>query len=382
MSLLLDALKKSGHGQNATANESSAPPDISSGLTLEDLPAQSSPSSLPQQSPQTQPTPTALPASRSEPTRDAGKNLFAAKKKAAPVKRKIQLGIVPIALICGTLFGSGYGYYVYLQIQPRPVARAVVSAPPTTPAIQIAANTPPPAPAVQTPAAPIQHEPVEKAPVVSKHTTATSHRSKSHPAQTFTIEKQQQIDTITPLLEAAYRAYRAGDFATAQKNYGEVLRQDANNRDALLGMAAIAQQQGQDAAAAQYYGQLLALDPRDAQANAGMSALGKGGQSDKESRLKLLLEQQPQSSALHFALGNLYAEQSRWSEAQQAYFDAYSLQPDAAQYAYNLAISLDHLGLGKQAAQYYRRALQLDTSGNTNFDHTQAQHRLDELKAP
>jgi Tfp pilus assembly protein PilF len=367
MSLLLDALKKSGHGQNVTASDGGTPPDTAPGFTLEELPTQSSPPAQP-----AQPI-----ASKSEPARDAGKNLFAA-KKAAPMKKKIKLGIVPLALIFATLFGSGYGYYVYLQIQPTPVARAVVSVPPPQPAPQQQAVA-----VIAPPITPLASQQTER-PAIAAETrpSAPVHRHTSRTAQTFTIEKQQQVDTITPLLEAAYRAYRAGDFASAQKNYGEVLRQDANNHDALLGMATIAQQQGQDATAAQYYGQLLALDPRDALASAGISALGKGGQADKESRLKLLLEQQPQSSALHFALGNLYAEQSRWSEAQQSYFDAYSLQPDAAQYAYNLAISLDHLSQGKQAAQYYRRALQLDTSGNTNFDHTQAQHRLDELKAP
>ncbi|HMC12726.1 MAG TPA: hypothetical protein VKG67_00085, partial [Gallionellaceae bacterium] len=90
MSLLLDALKKSGQKQNATANGSGAPPDATPGLTLEELHTQ-------------QPQPAQPAHSRSEPARDAGKNLFAA-KKAAPAKGKIKLGIVPIALIGGVLF--------------------------------------------------------------------------------------------------------------------------------------------------------------------------------------------------------------------------------------------------------------------------------------
>lgn len=364
MSLLLDALKKSGKNQNATANGSGATPAAPPGLTLEELPRQQPQSA--------QPAPT-----RSEPARDAGKNLFTA-KKAAPAKGKIKLGIVPIALIAGTLIGSGYGYYVWRQISgpstalrpapPRPVQ-------PVPPSPQIAVNT------MQPPAALAPVPPAESVQIAKKTAVETHYRAPRQ-TQAFTIEKHQQVDTITPLVEAAYLAYRSGDLAAAQKNYGEVLQQDDKNHDALLGMAAISRQQGQDALAAQYYEQLLALDPRDALANAGISALRKGGQADKESSLKLLLEQQPQSAALHFALGNFYAEQSRWPEAQQAYFDAYSLQTDAAQYAYNLAVSLDHLGQGKQAAQYYRRALQLDISGNPNFDHTLAQQRLDELKAP
>lgn len=290
----------------------------------------------------------------------------------------MKLGIVPITLIGATLFGSAYGYYVWRQISgPAVAVRYTKTQPvpvPVQPSPQVAVNTLPPL--AQTSAPPVEQVQIAQRPAVR------AHRHAPRQTQPFAIEKHQQVDTISPLLQEAYRAYGNGDLTAAQRDYAEVLQQDGKNRDALLGLAAIAQQQAQDPLAAQYYGQLLALDPRDALANAGMSALGKGGQSGKESHLKLLLEQQPQSAALHFALGNLYAEQSRWPEAQQAYFDAYSLQPDAAQYAYNLAVGLDHLGQVKLASQYYRRALQLDTSGNANFNHSQTQQRLDELKAP
>jgi uncharacterized protein HemY len=63
------------------------------------------------------------------------------------------------------------------------------------------------------------------------------------------------------------------------------------------------------------------------------------------------------SAALFFALGNLYARQGRWSEAQQAYFQAYALEPDNADHLFNVAVSLDHLRQKKLAAQYYRMAL-------------------------
>jgi hypothetical protein len=40
---------------------------------------------------------------------------------------------------------------------------------------------------------------------------------------------------------------------------------------------------------------------------------------------------------------------------------------------------MDHLGQRKLAAQHYQQALQLDVSGNSGFDHGQAQQRLNEL---
>lgn len=376
MSLLLDALKKSGHEQNA-AGEGGAPKFE---LSLEDAPPAPSAAKPAAAAPAAQ----GLPP-RSEPARDAGKNLFSAKKPAPGKKMKIKLGIVPLTLIFALLFGSGYGYYVWLQIQPRPVARRVAPPPaPPVPAPAPAATAPAMAPPAAAPVQPVHTATPEPAPAIAppaeKPPVTVHHRSARSPAQNFTIERQTQEDGITPLLQAAYKAYRAGDFATAKQKYGAVLRQDENNRDALLGLAAIAQQQGEDTAAAQHYARLLALDPRDPDAQAGISALEKSGGANKESRLKMLLEQLPQAASLHYALGNLYSTQSRWSEAQQAYFDAYTLRPDAAQYAYNLAISLDHLGQAKLAAQYYQRALQLDAAGSAGIDHPSVEQRLNQLQ--
>jgi tetratricopeptide (TPR) repeat protein len=47
---------------------------------------------------------------------------------------------------------------------------------------------------------------------------------------------------------------------------------------------------------------------------------------------------------------------ARWNDAQQAYFRAYSAEPDNPDILYNLAISLEHLRQNKLAAQYYAQA--------------------------
>ncbi|MBI5428928.1 MAG: tetratricopeptide repeat protein [Nitrosomonadales bacterium] len=47
--------------------------------------------------------------------------------------------------------------------------------------------------------------------------------------------------------------------------------------------------------------------------------------------------------------------------------------------AFNLAVSLDRLGQKKSAAQYYQRALELDSKSSAGFDHAQISQRIEEL---
>jgi tetratricopeptide (TPR) repeat protein len=357
MSLLLDALKKSGNKQQGTGL---------SNLTLEEAsPSRSS------------------SASSGASTRTAGETLFAAKKKKSAGFRWT-LGLVPSTLLFALIFGSGYGYYVWLQIQPP--KQAVL--PPRV--------TPPPPVAPVTAAAPLVPfiPPQEKAAPVQPKQPAVTARNEDFDAPRIKpkasmprtrsmgsdvdVHRKIATDGVTPALLDAYQAYQRGDYVTAAQGYRQVLSMDSRNRDALLGLAAIAQQQGQDEAAQHYYRQLLVLDPRDPVAQAALLNFAPD-EGNTESRLKSMLAEQPRSAALHFALGNFYADQSGWGDAQQYYFNAHTLEPTNAQFTFNLAVSLDHLGQRKLAAQYYQQALQLDTSGNSGFDHAKAQQRLNEL---
>ena len=85
---------------------------------------------------------------------------------------------------------------------------------------------------------------------------------------------------------------------------------------------------------------------------------------------------------MHFALGNDFARQRRWSEAQQAYFNAFSLDPDNPDYAYNLAVSLDQLNQPRAALSYYERARQLSEARSAQFNRAQLEQRVNELKQP
>lgn len=182
-------------------------------------------------------------------------------------------------------------------------------------------------------------------------------------------------------LEQAYAGLQAGRLDEAQRDYEQVLSRDEKNTDALLGLATVAARQGQLELAQGYYQRALESDPNDATAQAGV--LNTRGQSDpglSESRLKSALAAQPDSAPLHFTLGNLYARQARWSEAQQAYFRAYAGDPENADFLFNLAVSLDHLRQNRLAVQYYQMALNAGQAETVSFDRRQVRNRILELQ--
>jgi len=255
----------------------------------------------------------------------------------------------------------------------QPGAAVVAGAPGTAPA----AAAPAPAPAAAQPAA------APKAalrPATVGSGSAPAARQAAPPRRESDITITPARIQIDPNVESAYRAFNAGDLARARDAYEQALRTSPDNRDALLGLAAVEVQARHLDAAERYYTRLLELDPLDAYAQAGL--MGLKGQTDPlsaESRVKTMIAAQPEASFLQFTLGNQYAAQGRWAEAQQAYFSAYSGDPGHPDFAYNLAVSLDQLHQMKPALEYYRRALALAQNKPVTFDVAQVQKRVSEL---
>lgn len=299
---------------------------------------------------------------------------------------------------------AGYGGYVWWQMRPQysfpaatanagapapaPVAPAPVPQPPVVAAapVQPAQSAPAPAASVQV-IPPIQ--PVKPRP--PRQSTAATMPVAPRPDKAPVAAPAAQADSppiavnartlsVDPSVEQGYLAFQKNDLAAARESYLKALARDANNRDALLGLAAIDVRSGQLEAAEARYLKVLEMDPRDGQATAALVSLrGRLDPVASESRLKTLIANQPEAAQLHFALGNQYAHQSRWTEAQAAYFKAYSIDPENADYAFNLAVSLDQLRQKKTALEYYQRALALAGRRPASFDSAQARARVQEL---
>ncbi|MDD3883788.1 MAG: tetratricopeptide repeat protein [Gallionella sp.] len=190
----------------------------------------------------------------------------------------------------------------------------------------------------------------------------------------------QQTGQINPLIARAYQHLQHNEAEAAYPLYQTALQQTPGNRDALLGLATIAASLNDRRLARHYLNQRLATDPQDPQALAGWFNLAVDD-GTHESRLKSLLNQHPAIGGLHFALGNVYAHQSRWSEAQRAYENACRLAPANPAFNLNLAISLDHLGQTQAAARHYREAVRLNRYHHAGLD-TTASTRLRDLPWP
>lgn len=414
MSLLMEALKKA-EAAKRLASEGIAPPATSAvgdELTLKPLepsanaqsPAHNSP--LPELSQHTDALDADLAAVTTDPParrrvtestsrlanggaheaaeRTAVRNVFAAKQ---PPKSRAGLWLLLGTTLLAALGIGGYFWWQWQSVSAGSLARPVQS-PGTAPAAPI--QTPVMA-AVETPKPSL--DPAPAVPFAPKAATSSARlndqparaqkpspkASEALPDSPVRLSKNQPKSN--PTLERAYDSLQAGRLEEAQRGYEQVLRSDAKSTDALLGLATIAALQGQTERAQAYYLNALESDPNDATAQAGViNTRGQADPGQSESRLKIALASQPDSPALHFALGNVYARQLRWSEAQQAYFRAYSTEPDNADFIFNLAVSLDHLRQNKLAAQYYQMALNASGAANTSFDRIQVKNRVLELQ--
>ncbi len=204
----------------------------------------------------------------------------------------------------------------------------------------------------------------------------------------ISFRRKETINAVSPLLSSAYTAYQAGNFDSALALYNRVLANEPQNIDSLLGKAAISNAQGDNAQAMALYSTVLALNPMQAIARSGLlSLLPTVNPADQERQLRRLVSEYPSVAPLAFALGNFYASQSRWVDAQKNYFNALSLaKADNAQgtqispdYAFNLAISLDRLNQAGPAVTYYHEALILAAQYPANFDLEIARVRISKL---
>ena len=300
--------------------------------------------------------------------------------------------MILLALLVAVVLGMGGYFYVAIYMPwlflpkpaaapppPRPTPSVAPITPPAAPVAPpaVSAASPPPAPLPLPPVLP--QAPTKPSPAVRP---VAAQPAKSQSSEAPWLEPVRNTNVPSAVNEA-YALLTAGRHAEAQAAYEKLALTEPDNPDVWLGLAVLAQTAHRYEDAARLYTRVLEKDSRNAYAQAALIALvGRAEPFEAETRLRALIAEQP-AAYLHFALGNLLAAQGRWREAQQAYFEALRLDGEVADYAFNLAVSLDHLGEAKAAADYYRRALSLaEKHGGAHFDPAQARSRLERLATP
>ena len=335
--------------------------------------------------------------------REAARNMFDAKAVVAPARNRSFAYAIGIFT---TLVALGIVGYFWWQLQPkagfpsggvptRPTPALAAQVPPTatnpTPSLASAVGTPSgqlgAAPAGQTIDTAAQPVPTPTAPATAP--TNASAKKKNADATTASepddgirlVRVTKSPLQINPALTKGFDNFNRGNFAAAKIEYESVLKADPQNLEALHGLAAIAVREERWNVADHFYERILVADPKDAAALSAMINLhGQNNPGAAESRLKGIVSEQPESAAAHFALGNLYAAQQRWADAQQAYFKAYSADAESPDILYNLAVSLEHMNQTKLAYQYYSLALEAAKRRPAGFDLTVAGTRAAALR--
>ena len=343
--------------------------------------------------------------------RDVARNVFAVKQPLPTSeggdKRK---WLIPAVVGIFVLLGAG-GWYVWNEISR--VSRPVVARtpgppsplPPAAPGTGQFGNKPLPAP--ETMVAKVEEMPIPPllppravdAPVPTLPASFATERTlselealarklKDAPVASeavigLKLARSNEPRRIDPELSIAYQSLAGGDYVSAQKQYAKLVLAEPLNVDAQLGLATASARRGDDALAARHYRQVLALDPRNGLAIMGLLALNEGAQpASLEIELKTLIGRNPDAAPLHFGLGNLYASGRRWTEAQQAYFEAFRIDPQNPDYLFNLAVSLDQLRQTRLALEYYRKAESVVLAkGGGQFDRPTIAKRIKELTA-
>jgi Tfp pilus assembly protein PilF len=387
MSLLLDALKRAEQEKHSRNGE--RPP-----ARISAPPAAPAAANSPTGALELQPLGGGSAQQSRESAAHAAQVVFQAKidREAAASNRGVlwaTIGMIAIVVVAA----GAYVWYSLHMLTPQLVAASTVR-PPSAPTPAPASGMPvgelsvaSAAPASRLVIAPAEVEVRREAPPPRTAAMLASELLKdaatpAAPEPLRLARTPEPVARVPAEITAGYEALRGGDLPTARRGYQAALTADPRSLDAHLGMATVEARSGNRPAAAGHYRKALDVDPRNATALAGLAALADYGRAEGlESRLREDIARNPASAPLHLALGNMFASQSRWHDAQAEYFEAHRLDPAAADVSYNLAVSLDHLGQGRLAAEQYRKALEAAASQPAQFDRLEVQQRLAQLAA-
>lgn len=195
--------------------------------------------------------------------------------------------------------------------------------------------------------------------------------------------RKETVKTGMDELDLAYQELVRGSLPVAERRYRDLLAKDRLNPDIWTGLGAVLLRLGKPEEAESMFRRAQELNPTDPYTRAMLLSLSRSPDAYKDSQYTTLANNAGQSASQAAAFALLAAEHAaakRWNEAQQAFFNALTADPGNPDYAYNLAVTLEHMRQPRLAYDFYRQALEFAKSKRPGFDLPRAQSRLLALK--
>ncbi|NBX02734.1 MAG: hypothetical protein EBR02_01440 [Alphaproteobacteria bacterium] len=175
--------------------------------------------------------------------------------------------------------------------------------------------------------------------------------------------KKPKLD-INYELRKAYDAQLAGSSADAIVIYREILDNDADNKQALLGLATSYHRTGQLELARTLYGRVLTLDSTNRVAlNNFLVLLTDEAPENALVQLKDLQQRNPEFAAVPAQIAVVYQKLRQPDKAIESMSRAVQLAPSNLSYRYNLAVLLDRQHHYEQAAALYSQIIEATEHG-------------------
>jgi Flp pilus assembly protein TadD len=171
-----------------------------------------------------------------------------------------------------------------------------------------------------------------------------------------------QAQSIDELFRQGNAAQAAGDYATAERIFRQVLRQDPNNANAYRRLGLALNDQGLLEEAEAAHREALRLDPNYALAynGLGITLYYQGRYEEAEAAYREALRLDPDYASAYNNLGALLGEQGQFEEAERVLRTALRLDPSDVITQNNLGNVLAEQGRLEEAEAAYREALRLD----------------------
>ncbi len=174
-------------------------------------------------------------------------------------------------------------------------------------------------------------------------------------------------------LQQAIALHRAGDYATAEQRYRQLLRDLPDERADILHLLGIlCGQQDRLPEAAEWLRQAIELRPDSATFHNSLGNVERRLQHWDQAivHYQKALSLEPHLPAVHNNLGILFQQRKQWSEACQHYEQAITLKPNYVDARFNLSTALTAMARYREAIGQLQAAIRLQP------DHAQAQGQL------